>query len=165
MVADVTSSGPAEKAGLKRGDVITAFDGKDVKEMGDLPFMVASTPVGKEVDVTVIREGRDKTFRVKIGQLEELEERRSSEKVPSKLGMVVDENEDGQVVVMAVESNSPAGEAGIREGDTILEMDRKPLKGLKDYNKRLEGYDKGEMILFLIKREGATLFVTLKIWE
>jgi len=71
LVADVSSGGPAEKAGIQRGDVVVSFDGKKIDEMKDLPYIVASTPIGKTVPVKVIRKGQEEVFEVKIGELEE----------------------------------------------------------------------------------------------
>jgi len=74
LVADVASGGPADQAGIQRGDVIVAFDGKKVDEMGDLPPMVAATPVGKKVKVGIIRKGKPRTLEVTLGVLESTKE-------------------------------------------------------------------------------------------
>ncbi len=178
LVADVTPGGPADKAGIKRGDVIVSFDGKDIREMNDLPYIVGTTPVGKVVKVVVIRKGKKKTFQVKIGQMKEQEEQREAQKEPAKpkLGMTVEEltpelakqfglSETTGLVVVDVESNSPAREADIRPGDLILEIDQQPVNDLKTFNKIIKRFKKGDIILFLIKRHSSTIFLTLKVWE
>jgi serine protease Do len=176
LVADVTSSGPADKAGIERGDVITSFDGKEVIEMNELPYLVASTPVGRVVKVEVMREGRKKSFEVKIGKLKEEQVEEEPVKEESDLGMTVDEitpvlarqfglSEERGLVVVQVENNSPAGEAGIRSGDIILEIDQQPIKDIDEYSKKIRTYKKGDTILFLVKRRQATLYLTLKVWE
>ncbi len=71
LVAGVDDKGPAKPAGIEPGDVVVKFDGHDVKEMHDLPRIVADTPVGKDVDVVVIRKGKEETHKVKIGRLED----------------------------------------------------------------------------------------------
>jgi serine protease Do len=71
LVAGLDDKGPAKPAGMQPGDVVVKFDGKDVKEMRDLPRIVADTPVGKEVDVVVIRKGKEQTLKVTIGRLKE----------------------------------------------------------------------------------------------
>jgi serine protease Do len=176
LVADVTSGGPAEKAGIKRGDVIISFDGKEIREMNELPFIVASTPVNKIVTVEVIRKGKKKSLKVKT---EKLEEEREAEAVIEKkadLGMTLEEitpdlarrfglAEKSGLLVVQVENNSPAEEAGIRQGDVILELDQEPVKNLDEYTKGIQQYKKDDTILFLIKRRGATLYLTLKIRE
>ena len=71
LVAGIDDKGPAKPAGIEPGDVVVKFDGKDIKEMHDLPRIVADTPVGKDVDVVVIRKGKEETHKVKIGRLED----------------------------------------------------------------------------------------------
>jgi serine protease Do len=176
LVADVTSGGPAEKAGILRGDVIISFDGKEIKEMNELPYVVASTPVDKIVTVEVIRKGQKESFKVKIGKLEEEKEAEAAVEEKSDVGMTVEEitpelarhfglSEKSGVVVVEVDSNSPAGEAGIRQGDIIVEIDQQPMKRIDDYRKKIRQYKKGDTILLLLKRGGSTLYLTLKIWE
>ncbi len=175
LVADVTRGGPADKAGIKRGDVIISFDGKKIEEMNDLPYIVASTPVNKVVTVEVIRKGKNKKFRVKIGRLKE-EGKAQAEETEGKpeLGMTVEQltpqlaqrlgvRESTGLVVVQVEASSPAAEAGIMARDIILEIDQEPLHNLDEFHKKIGKYDKGDTILFLIKRGDATLYLTLKI--
>ena len=71
LVGDVTPGSPAEKAGIKPGDIIIEFDGKAIKEMNELPRLVAAVPVGKTVEVKVLREGKPQSFKVQIQELEE----------------------------------------------------------------------------------------------
>ncbi len=177
LVADVVEGGPADKAGIKRGDVIVSFDGKEIHEMNDLPYIVATTPVGKKVEVIVIRKGRKKKFRVRIGEMKEEEVAQASEKESLELGMVVKEltpslaqrfdispDEEG-LVVLQVEQPSPASEAGLRPGDLILEVDQKKVTDIDQFNRLLSRYKKGDVILFLVKRQDSTLFLTLKVWD
>jgi serine protease Do len=177
LVADVTKGGPAEKAGIERGDVIVSFDGKDIKEMRELPFIVASTPVGKTVKVEVIRKGERKNFDVKIRELKEEQAAVSAEEEATpKLGMSVEEltpelaknlnvAEKSGIVVVQVEDDSAAAVAGMKPGDVIMEIDQSPVKNLEDFNRKIERYKKGDTILFLVKRRGATVFLTLKVSE
>ncbi|MBW1801005.1 MAG: DegQ family serine endoprotease, partial [Deltaproteobacteria bacterium] len=176
LVADVTPGGPAEKAGVKRGDVITFFDGKKVREMADLPYMVASTPIGKVVEVEVVRKGKPRKVQVEIAKMEEEKGDGPVPEEASNLGMSVEEltpeiakrfdlSDERGLIVVNVESNSPASEAGIRKGDIILEIEQEVIQSLKDYRKRLKKTKKGDTLLFLIKRGGNTLYLTLKVWE
>ena len=176
LVADVTLDGPAERAGIKRGDVIISFDGKEIEEMSELPFVVASTPVNKTVTVVVIRGGSKKSLTAKIGKMEEEKGPAAVTEEKSDLGITVKEltpelsrhlglTEKRGLVVVQVESNSPAEEAGIRQGDIIMEMDQRPVKNIDEYSKQIRQYKKGDTILFLIKRGVSTLYLTLKIWE
>ena len=176
LVADVTPSGPADKAGIERGDVIISFDGEEITEMKELPYVVASTPVGKVVKVEVIRRGKHESLEVKIGKLKEEQAEEEPAEQVSDLGMTVDEitpelarqfglSDQSGLVVVQVENNSPAGEAGLRHGDIIVEMDQEPMKDLDEYSKKIRQYEKGDTILFLVKRGKATLYLTLKVWE
>ena len=174
LVADASPGGPAEKAGIHRGDVIVGFDGKPVKDSIDLPYMVASTPVGKSVPVDVLRKGQKKTFQVKIGELKEEKDAEPVVEAKPRLGMTVEAitpeimknyglSESSGLVVVDVESNSPAAEGGLREGDVILEVDQKPAKDLDEFNRKMESYKQGDTVLLLVKRGEATVFLTLKV--
>jgi serine protease Do len=174
LVSKVDPKGPAAAAGLQRGDVIVQFDGKPVKRMEELPRLVASTPIGREAEVVVKRDGKEKTFGVKVGELKEPEVQASTGKPgegPSAYGMKVQnltpeiaeqlglEDEKG-VVVSGVESGSPAEEAGIRRGDVILETDKQPIKDVKELQQRLGEAKKGALLL--VRRGDATLYVAIK---
>jgi len=175
LVADVTPNGPADKAGIKRGDVIVSFDGKVIKQMKDLPYIVGTTPVNKTVLVEVIRKGQEKDFQIKLGELKEGKEAKETGQEKPYLGMTVEEltpqlarnlgtSETSGLVVVQVNNNTPAAEAGIKQGDIILEIDQITVKKLEQFNKKIQDYKKGDNILFLIKRGGATLYLTLKVW-
>jgi len=174
LVADVSQGGPAEKAGIKRGDVIISFDGKEIEEMKDLPYIVGSTPIDKNVAVKVIRKGKEKIFQIKVGELKEDKEPGAIVEAIPNFGMRVEEitpeiakhlgiSETSGLVIVQVEVNTPASEAGFKPGDIILELDQTPIKNLKHFNEKLLDYKAGATILFLIKREGTTLYLTMKI--
>jgi serine protease Do len=176
LVADVVEGGPAEKAGIGRGDVIVTFDGKEISESDDLPYVVASTPVGKTVTVEVVRKGERKSIQVEIGELEEEEKPQVASEARPNLGLTVREitpelarnfglSETSGVVIVQVQANSPAQEAGLAPDDLILEIDQVEVKDLEQFNKMTEGYKAGDTILFLIKRRGSTLFLTLTVEE
>jgi serine protease Do len=174
LVADVVSGGPAGKAGIKRGDVIVSFDGKEIRESNELPYIVASTPVGKLVKVDVIRKGERKSFEVKIGELKEEKVSQAQGQEKPKLGMTVREitpeiakslglNESSGVVITQVQDSSPAADAGLKPADVILEMDHASIPDVDAFNKKIEGYKKGDIILLLVKRQNSTLFLTLNV--
>ena len=176
LVADVVSGGPAEKAGIQRGDVIVSFDGKEIDEMNQLPYVVASTPVGKVVTVEVIRKGEKNAFRVEVGELREEGEAPAVAEAEPNLGLTLKEitpelaknfrlSEKTGLVVVQVEANSPAAEAGIAPGDIILEVDQASVKTLREFNRKMSSYGAGDTVLLLINRRGSTLYITLKIWE
>jgi serine protease Do len=172
LVANVSKDGPADKAGVKVGDVIVEFDGKEVKDSGDLPIIVARTPVDRRVRMKVLRDKKEVMLSVTVGELKE-EEVVASAPEKGELGMTVQrltpqiaeslglDKADG-VVVTAVEPGGTADEAGIRRGDVIMEVDRKPIRNLDEYKKAVAGIRKGKGILFLVRRGESTLFLALK---
>jgi serine protease Do len=175
LVADVNPDGPADKAGIKRGDVITTFDGKEVNGFKDLPLIVSKTPVGKTVSVEVLRKGEKKSFKVKVGELKEGEEPKvAGEESQTDLGLAVQEltpelarkmgiKDAKGLVVTQVEKNSPADDAEFKAGDVIREIDQKEVQNIEEFNKIIKGYKKGDTILFLVERKGNTIFRTLKL--
>jgi len=172
LVANVSKDGPADKAGVKVGDVITEFDGKEVRDSADLPIVVARTPVDKKVRMKVLRDKKEVILSVAVGELKE-EEIVASAPEKGELGMTVQrltpqiaeslglEKAEG-VVVSQVEAGGTADEAGIRRGDVILEVDRKPVRSVEEYRKSIAAIRKGRGVLFLVRRGDSTLFLALK---
>jgi serine protease Do len=175
LVADVVKDGPAEAAGIKQGDVIVEYDGKAVSDSAELPLLVARTPVGRTVVVKVIRDKKEQTFNVKIAELKEEEVAQGGGGTTSEgLGLTVqtltpdiadnlglDRNLKG-VVVTDVDPNGPAGDAGMRRGDVILEVNRTPVKDVDAYRKALRASGKGKSVLFLVRRGDNTIFLAVK---
>jgi serine protease Do len=172
LVANVSKDGPAEKAGVKVGDVIIEFDGKEVRDSGDLPIIVARTSVDKKVRMKVLRDKKEVTLNVAVGELKD-EEIVATAPEKGELGLTVQrltpqmaeslglERAEG-IVVTAVEPGSVADDAGIRRGDIILEVDRKAVRNIEDYKKAVAGVRKGRGVLFLVRRGDSTLFLALK---
>ena len=174
LVGDVPAGGPADKAGIKRGDVIVSFDGKEIKEVKDLPYIVASTPVGKNVKVELVRKGRKRSLQVNVGELKEEGESQAVSKAEPNLGLTVKEitpelarnfglSETSGLVVVQVENNTAAAKAGLRPGDIIIEIDQVPIKDLEEYHSKIQDYKKGDTVLFLVKRRGGTIYLTLRV--
>jgi serine protease Do len=172
LVADVTKGGPAETAGIKVGDVITEFDGKEIKDSNELPIVVARTAVDKKVLVKVVRDKKEITFTIPVGEMKD-EEVVASTAEKGELGLTVQqvtpqvaeslglERAEG-VVITAVEPGSPADDAGLRRGDIILEVDRKGVRKVADFRKAAGEIKKGKGVLFLVRRGENTLFLALK---
>ncbi len=174
LVGEVSPDGPAAKAGVMSGDVIVAYDGKEVTQMSMLPSLVAQTKVGATVNVTVIRDGKKKSLPVTIAKLEE-DKVASEQAAPDAgrdLGITAQEltpelaktlglDDEGGVIVADVEPNSPAAEADIRRGELILEINRRPVKKIQDYTAALEKNKKGESVLLLVKRGEHKRFVVI----
>jgi serine protease Do len=172
LVANVSKDGPADKAGVKVGDVIVEFDGKEVKDSSDLPIIVARTPVDKRARMKVLRDKKEVMLAVTVGELKD-EEVVASAPEKGELGLTVQRltpqmaeslglDKTEGVVVTAVEQGSAADEAGIRRGDVILEIDRKAIRNLDEYKKSVSAIRKGRGVLFLVRRGDSTLFLALK---
>jgi len=172
LVANVSKDGPADRAGVKVGDVIVEFDGKEIRESNDLPIIVARTSVDKKARLKVLRDKKEVILTVAVGELKD-EQVVASTKEKGELGLTVQrvtpqmaeslglDRAEG-VVITAVEPGSPGDEAGLRRGDVVLEMDRKPIRTLEDYRKAIGESKKGKGMLFLVRRGDNTLFLALK---
>ena len=171
LVAEVLPDSPAAKAGFKSGDVIVEFDGNPIKESGDLPMIVARTPVGKDVGVKVVRDGKERTLTVSIGKLQE--EAVAAAEQGTGLGLTVREltpdaakelsvKKAEGVVVTEIKPGSPADVAGLRKGDVILEVNRNPVKSLSAYDRVVKDIKKGQNALFLVQRGEMTRFFVAK---
>jgi serine protease Do len=172
LVASVSKDGPAERSGVKVGDVIIDFDGKEIKESNELPLVVARTPVNSRVRLRIIRDKKEVVLSVTIGELKEEEVLAATEErgdfgltvqavtpeIAQSLGL---ERVEG-VVITAVEPGTVAEEGGLRRGDIILEIDRKPVRNVTDYKKALAERKKGRGVLVLVRRGETTLFLALK---
>lgn len=172
LVGEVIKGSPAEKAGLKRGDIILEFEGEEVSAVTDLPRMVAATPVGNKAKMKIFRDGDEETLTVKIGTMEEKGGKlASAEGLKDELGLTVQNltPEIAQsmgldivkgVIISGTEPNGLASEAGLRRGDIILEVDRRHVSNVKEFKKALK---KGEdSHLFLIRRGNNTRYVAIK---
>jgi serine protease Do len=174
LVAQVQEGSPAAKVGIKKGDIIVKFDGKDIKEMDALPRMVAGTPIGKKASIVIFREGKEINVTVTIGEMpEEEKEVTLAKKTENNLGLTVKDitpelanklgiNEKEGVIVSNIEPGGPAEDVGIMKGDIIKEVNRKPVKNVQEYSEAIGKAQPGENILFFIKRGDDSLFVVLK---
>jgi serine protease Do len=173
LVAQVVSGSPAEKAGIEQGDVIVEFDGKEIGDSKDLPRTVASTPVGKSVTVKVTRGGKLMDRQVKLGEMEEKGvEVAEAANSPKSLGITVQNvtpeiakgfglKKEAGVLVTRVEPGSPAADAGIQKGDVISEVNRKSIKDVEDFAKKVENAKGQESVLLLIQRGQINLFAAV----
>lgn len=190
LVAGVDDKGPAKPAGIEPGDVIVRFDGRDIKEMKDLPRIVADTPVGKEVELVVVRKAKEETLKVTLGKLEDGEKPQpaaatKSDPQPDDKSVVkktlgldlanltdelrkrhsIKEGING-VVITAVEPNSTAAEKRLSVGDVIVEVAQEPVMTADDILKRIEKLktEGRRSALLLIANAGGELrFVALSL--
>lgn len=185
LVSSVMKDSPAEKAGLKQGDVILQYNGRLVEDTGQLRNMVSQTEIGTTVKVKLYRNRKEAEVAVEIVELpKELaqalsqgggsEENSDEGESGALAGLVVREltpdfaqrygfekTEKG-VVVLKVETDSRLFEAGIRPGDILLQINKRTIASLKDYNKIARLLKPKERLLILLRRKGQDLFVTVR---
>jgi serine protease Do len=174
LVSDVTENGPAEKAGIKRGDVIVSFNGKPIKEMDTLPKLVGATEIAKKAKVGIIRDGKSLVVDVVIEELKD-EKLQASKKreIEGDFGLVVQNvtpeiakhlslKDTRGVIVTDVQPGSPAQEGDIRSGDIIKEISRKPIKNIEEFKEAMKTVNIKEGAVLLIQRENATFYVVLR---
>ncbi len=171
LVSQVFKGSPAEKAGIKSGDVILEFDGKKVKNFGELSRIVASTPVGKTIPIKIFREGKTLTLQATVAELEEKAEGTEAP-VQETLGITVQNltpeiaralglEETTGVVVARVEKGSPADEAGISRGDAIQEVNHQPVEDVDDFYRAMNKAKDQESILLLVRRGATSLYIAV----
>lgn len=181
LVSDVMDDSPAKKAGFERADVITEYDGKPMDSPTHLRNAVAQTPIGRKVSIKVIRDKKAKTIDVTIveqpkslgqsgsedngestaptGVLSDLDVRELNEELASRYGIKTTER---GVVIVRVKPGSTAEDVGVREGDIVLEVNRKPVTSIKSYERAVSGLAKDQAVLLLLKRKGQTIYLTLR---
>jgi len=181
LVSDVMDDSPAKKAGFERADVITEYDGKPMDSPTHLRNAVAQTPIGRKVSIKLIRDKKTKTIDVTIveqpkslgqsgsedngestaptGVLSDLDVRELNEELASRYGIKTTER---GVVIVRVKPGSTAEDVGVREGDIVLEVNRKPVTSIKSYERAVSGLAKDQAVLLLLKRKGQTIYLTLR---
>jgi serine protease Do len=189
LIAGIDEKGPAKPAGIEPGDVVVKFDGKDIKEMRDLPKIVADTPVGKDVEVVIIRKGKEEKKTVKLGRLED--EKKQAALDPKKdstpdakpvikkaLGLDLANLTDDLrkkhnikekvkgVLITGVDANSPASEKRLTPGMVIAEIQQQPVTNAAELQQRIEKLKKDgkkAAVLLVVTPDGDPSFVALSL--
>ena len=188
LVAGVDGNGPAEKGKIQNGDVILKFNNQDVKEMRNLPRIVAETDINKDVPVDVWRDGKDVTLHVKVGELPE--EQQAAAAAPDKaapapsatlelsglgltLSAITPENRDKfqigadqkGVLITDVGQGTPAGDRGLKPGDVIVEVQQEEVASPADVQDRVEKLRKAgrSSVLMLVQSGDGLRWVPLSI--
>ena len=175
LVSDVFEGDPADKAGIRTGDVIIEVDGTGIKDTHELIKVVGRIDVGEKIKITVLRDGKRKTFRVTVTERpesSELAQGTRDEKSEAHLGITVqaitpeiaehlDLADTNGVVVAQVETGSPADEAGLEGGDVILQINRSRITSLQDYRDVMARAVSSDSVLFLIQRGGSKFFAVI----
>jgi serine protease Do len=191
LIAGIDDKGPAKPAGIEPGDVVVKFDGKDVKEMRDLPRIVADTPVGKDVAVTIIRKGKEETKTVKLGRLEDDKQAVLTNKhdddgsgvdakpaIKKALGLDLAnltpdlrkkhniKDKVKGVLITGVDSNSAAAEKRLVPGMVIAEVQQQPVGTAVELQTRIDKLKKDgkkSVVLLVVTPEGDPTFVALSL--
>jgi serine protease Do len=190
LIAGVTADGPAARGGIQTGDVVIRFGARDIGEMRDLPRVVAETPVGQEVPVTVLRNGREQSLTVTVGRLDEADGRQAARTPPQApaepprppaqpvLGMALSgitaelrrqyrlPDEQRGVVVTRVDPGSAAAERGIQAGNVIVEVAQEQVFQPADVERRLEalrGQGRRSALILVANAQGELRFVAVNL--
>ena len=185
LVTEILKGSPAEKAGIKRGDIITEVDDKPVKNVETLRNIIAQSKVGSRIQLKVIRDGNASLFTVTITELpQEISQNvpgEPDEKLPAEENALagfsvmnltqeiakqldISKDEKG-VVIVRVEPYSAAEEAGLKKGDVIQEINKKSIKNIQDFNYIISKVRKGDTLLLFINRGGNRFYITLKVYS
>ena len=188
LVAGVDDKGPAKPAGIEPGDVIIKFDGKDIKEMRDLPRVVADTPIGKQTPVIIIRKGKEETKTVTLGRLEDGEKVAAADPkgdaAPNKgvvkktLGIELANMSDDLrkrykikdsvkgVVITGIDANSPAADKRLSAGDVIVEIAQEAVANADDLQSKIDKLKKDgrkSALMLVAGADGELRFVALSL--
>lgn len=177
LVNQVYEGSPAEKAGLQRGDIITSVNGKPVKESDDLIREVIRGKVGDSIRVAIVRDGKEQVLSVKTDVMPEQPGRANpsvsgsarvetlglgvtsvSQELAKKLGL----RSATGVLIQEVLPSSPAARANLREGDLVLEVNRRPVSSVEEFNQAAGQTSQGAVLL-LVYRDGNTMFIPVRL--
>ncbi|MEP9351293.1 DegQ family serine endoprotease [Xanthobacter sp. KR7-225] len=187
LVGVITENSPAARAGLKAGDVIVSFDGREVKEVRDLTRVVADTMVDREVDVVVIRNGKEETLRLKVARMPEEDKpdtdqpkTSDSQKVQPKRALGMDlspiteelrrryriKSEITGAVITNVDRGTPADDKGLKAGQVIVQVGQEAIASPADVEKQLaelRKQGKKSALLLISDGDGQQQFITLPL--
>jgi len=174
LVSDVVPGSPADKGGMKSGDVVTAYNGKNIDGPRDLSSWVAQTAVGQEATVAILREGSEKQLTLKIEKFgaEEVKGEKSASSDQGKWGLALEDlnpqmkglfkpKSSQGVLVANVQPGSPADLAGVRPGDILLSVNRQPVNSTKQAVEMISKVKDSDSLLLLLRRSEGTFFAAL----
>jgi S1-C subfamily serine protease len=172
LVSDILAGGPAEKAGIKQGDIITRLAGKEIKDPRQLQLVVAEISAGQKVDVEVFRAGKPLTLPVTISGTDSAAalQPRSTGVQAGWFGLTVEEIPRNMrirvlagLLVAEVEPDGMAAEAGLQRGDIIVSVNQKRVANLSEYGKAMQEAERKGSVAFLVKRGENSIYFALKI--
>jgi serine protease Do len=181
LVSDVSKGSAADKAGIKRGDIITAINGEKIEDSNVFRNKVAGTPPGTDIKLSIVRDGQAQDVTAKLDEFDVNavshtqngeEDQPAPEKESGKLGLSLQpvspaiahqlnlSSQDG-LVITDVDPTGPAAEAGLARGDVILEINKKSVTTVDDVKTALDKAD-SRPILMLVVRQGRTIYLTVR---
>ncbi|MFN3976722.1 MAG: Do family serine endopeptidase [Aquificaceae bacterium] len=173
IIAQVMPGSPADKGGLRVGDIVVEVDGQRVSEVRELQFKIMRTPPGKEINMKVIREGKEIALSIKVGEMPEDRQVGEREQTQADIGLMLREltpEEERRfgvkgLLVVGVAPNSLAMQSGILPGDIILQVGNRPVFSVKDFQQSIEALRQGgkSSALLLIRRRGSNIFLVLRL--
>ena len=178
LVSKVQKDSPAEKAGIQEEDVILSFNDKTLNNAAELSTWVASSSPEQDINLKILRDGKEKNIKVNLGELNEERQTIAQGKSQySKIGMQVAniipelinkyqlDKEVSGVVVTAVNPNGVAVGVGVQEGDVIMKVNRQSVESVEDFDKEISKVESGENLLLFLRRGSANLFVAFAMPE
>ncbi|MBE0597344.1 MAG: PDZ domain-containing protein, partial [Desulfuromonadales bacterium] len=172
LVSEVIINSPAAKAGIRPGDVILFFSGKPVTSVGDLPRIVAATPVGDQVNVGIHRDGKRLEVAVTVAKMEDQPRKEPATGALETLGLTVSDitpeaqryyrlKKGSGALVTAIDPVGPAAEANLRPGDLIVEINGQPVANADSFSKLVAQAKPGTVLRLLVQRGDGIFFTTL----
>jgi len=171
LVNGVVDGSPAARAGIRQGDVITAIDGREIKDVQQLQRVVAEIPIGKRVELTLVRGGKPLRLQLVLGSAESAEalQAKPEARPAAWLGMTVEELPREMkmrglsgVFISALDAEGGAAQSGLQRGDVILSINGRKIGNLADYGRAISESDKKGSAVFLVRRGNATIYFVLK---
>ena len=171
LVNDIIKGGPADKAGIRQGDVITALNGTEVKDPSHLQRLVAEAGIGKSARITVFRDGKPVELNLTLASADTAPKQQQRQPGGGRqqggeadlLGLVVEDGEQGEgVVVVDAARGGAAAEAGIRRGDLIVSINRKRVSNSAEYERAIRASRGGNMTI-LVRRGDTSIYFALRV--
>lgn len=179
LITSVTAGSPADQAGIQVEDVVVEFNGKPVRGEVDFRDLVARTEPGAVVPVKVVRNGREQTLRVKVGEApdseEQMRQREQSQDSGRKLGISIEQltpelaerfqlpRGTQGVVITEVVPGSAADDAGLNVGDVILQVDGQRVTSIDDVHRLVERHKSGDTVVFIVRRNTPDGLITSRV--
>ncbi len=173
IIAQIMPGSPADRGGLKVGDIVVEVDGQRVGEVRELQFKIMRTEPGKEINLKVVREGKETNLKIKVGEMPEDRQVGEAEQGQADLGLVLrdlTQEEEARlgvkgVLVVRVAPNSLSMQSGITPGDVILQVGNRPVSNVREFQQSIEALRQAgrESALLLIRRRGNNLFLVLRL--